>query len=450
MRIVLIGLAVLGLVMGGLHFKQRNELWALRARLLECREKPSRALTVYFENMKNQFTPGFKCLRGDASSVRWTQGELFATHTSTQLAIQGEGCFGVVRDGVLRYTRDGRFQLAKDGALGNSDGWRVQGYRLDQPSSAPVDVVFESWHEQLECDGDGKVYQLLTDPVTGQIWRAPKPRYQIALYNVIHASRAESATLLKTDQPVACGRPGQGPLGNVLMSHLELANVDFSGQGQEITLAKQAYASLDTVYAEGDLRQELLEAVKRDPVLKAACLENLMKADVPGYRCWDILGYLSGRGLQRRTEAGSRLDTGDPNDLALDGEGSFLLDNGEMRRSLSFVRDGRGLRCGGAYLADKSGKRLSIPSDAGGIEIKPNGEVSYLRVSGDGKREVAGSLPVSGGQVRRGTLELANVSEYEQKIVGSALMKLAGLPTFTSSASPPVLPNKPLVLGNQR
>jgi len=93
-----------------------------------------------FDNMKNQFTPGYKAevvefneimgseMGGGAktkkTSISFEQGKIFKTQTKTNMAINGRGFF-VVSDGNQKhYTRDGRFEF-QEGALKDHFGKTV-------------------------------------------------------------------------------------------------------------------------------------------------------------------------------------------------------------------------------------------------------------------------------------------------------------------------------------
>ena len=97
-------------------------------------ELKTRQLQDSFDNMKNQFTPGYRGrILGEDGELRidCRQGKLFKTQTRTNLAINGIGFFCLAsQDGRRSYTRDGRFDF-KEGTLRCSYGQAVLAYPLD-------------------------------------------------------------------------------------------------------------------------------------------------------------------------------------------------------------------------------------------------------------------------------------------------------------------------------
>lgn len=69
----------------------------------------------------------------DSTQKIWTIGSFKQTGVSTDLAIQGRGLF-IIKDpisNVQYYTRDGQFRISRDGYMVNSNGLKLQGFRLD-------------------------------------------------------------------------------------------------------------------------------------------------------------------------------------------------------------------------------------------------------------------------------------------------------------------------------
>ena len=112
-----------------------------------------RAMDVIANNLANASTPGFKreaakfeeyvaqvrpaedqtgpqtlSFVKDAGVLRdLGQGELSATSSPYDFAINGKGYFTVQTPAGMRYTRDGHFTLNQDGVMVTSDGYPVQG-----------------------------------------------------------------------------------------------------------------------------------------------------------------------------------------------------------------------------------------------------------------------------------------------------------------------------------
>src|SRR5690606_32104557 len=66
-----------------------------------------------------------------AITQQFTQGAIATTHSALDLAINGRGFFRMSNGGEITYTRNGQFQLDKDGYLVNAQGGRLTGYPAD-------------------------------------------------------------------------------------------------------------------------------------------------------------------------------------------------------------------------------------------------------------------------------------------------------------------------------
>jgi flagellar hook protein FlgE len=72
--------------------------------------------------------------------VLQTQGNLQSTGKTTDMAIQGDAFFIESAGGVISYTRDGAFDIALDGSLGNpASGMKVQGWQAD--AAGAIDIT---------------------------------------------------------------------------------------------------------------------------------------------------------------------------------------------------------------------------------------------------------------------------------------------------------------------
>lgn len=64
-------------------------------------------------------------------SQQFTQGNVTATNNPLDLAINGNGMFRLSSGGVISYTRNGQYQVDKDGYVVNGAGLRLTGYAAD-------------------------------------------------------------------------------------------------------------------------------------------------------------------------------------------------------------------------------------------------------------------------------------------------------------------------------
>lgn len=102
----------------------------------------------------------------------FTPGSLQSTDNPTDFAVQGEGFFIVSDGSQVYYTRDGAFKTSADGALVNSNGFRLQGWMADTDGN--IDST--------------QALQNITIPVGAQM--KPKATTQIALEGNLDANAA--------------------------------------------------------------------------------------------------------------------------------------------------------------------------------------------------------------------------------------------------------------------
>lgn len=115
----------------------------------------SKNLDVIGNNVANSGTVGFKASQAQFADVfassltgsgasqvgigtklaavvqQFTQGNINATNNPLDVAINGQGFFVLSNNGAQTYSRNGQFQLNKDGYIVNNSGLRLQGYQVD-------------------------------------------------------------------------------------------------------------------------------------------------------------------------------------------------------------------------------------------------------------------------------------------------------------------------------
>lgn len=165
-----------------------------------------------------------------ATTKVYRQGDVQATNNPLDMAINGEGFF-VVRqpDNSLAYTRDGSFQLDRNGQIVTS-----QGYSLDPGFNIPDDAV------EIQVSRDGVVSILLENSTDSQVLG------QIELARFINPAGLKSVgDNLYTETP-ASGKaffeqPGSNNTGDIIQSHLEASNVDIVEEMVNMITAQRAY-----------------------------------------------------------------------------------------------------------------------------------------------------------------------------------------------------------------
>lgn len=127
----------------------------------------SKNLEVIGNNVSNASTVGFKqsetifadvyanSLNGSGASQigigtkiakvqqQFTQGNITSTNNSLDIAINGGGFFPMSQNGTITYSRNGQFQLDKNGYIINSDNKRLQGYNGTVKGGATTDILID-------------------------------------------------------------------------------------------------------------------------------------------------------------------------------------------------------------------------------------------------------------------------------------------------------------------
>src|SRR5574340_496342 len=115
----------------------------------------SKNLDVIGNNVANSSTVGFKASQAQFADVfaaslagagasqigigtklstvaqQFTQGNISVSNNTLDVAINGRGFFVLSNNGTATYTRNGQFQLDKDGYIVTSGGLNVTGFQVD-------------------------------------------------------------------------------------------------------------------------------------------------------------------------------------------------------------------------------------------------------------------------------------------------------------------------------
>ena len=255
------------------------------------------SLQSRFDNMKNQFTPGYKAevvefdemissksgagAKVKNTTISFDQGKIFKNNKKTNMAINGRGFFVVSDGNQTHYTRDGRFEF-KEGSLKDHFGKSVVGFPLDSQGNIsgeqgevamnmdPNTKLYAGKYTDFKIDGAGKVYGIatLTDPTSGQKIETTTPLYQVAMASFANASSLErtgTTSFQESDDSgnAMIGVAGQGALGEVKSGSLELSNVNYMQEGAAIGMTKQNYsANMAAFKAMDQLTKSALQLVR--------------------------------------------------------------------------------------------------------------------------------------------------------------------------------------------
>jgi flagellar basal-body rod protein FlgG len=165
-----------------------------------------------------------------ATTRSFTQGDTQATNNPLDISINGEGFFVVQKpDNSLAYTRDGSFQLNREGEIVTS-----QGYRLYPNVTVPDDTV------ELQITRDG-VIGILTEGATDV-----ETLGQIELGRFVNPGGLRAVGDNMLVETPASGQaifeqPGMNNTGELLQAHLETSNVDIVEEMVNMITAQRAY-----------------------------------------------------------------------------------------------------------------------------------------------------------------------------------------------------------------
>jgi flagellar basal-body rod protein FlgG len=183
-----------------------------------------------------------------ANEIIFTQGNFAATGNPLDLVIQGNGFFQIRQaNGQLAYTRDGSFQLDKDGSLVTSNGELLEP-QITIPASA----------QSVTIAVDGTVSYTLP----GQAAAQKAGQIQIAGFQNPAGLNSLGKNLYQpTDASgtATVGIPGgQEGLGTLLQGYTEQSNVSIVQEFINLIMAQRAYeANSKVVKAADDMYQQV-------------------------------------------------------------------------------------------------------------------------------------------------------------------------------------------------
>ncbi len=165
-----------------------------------------------------------------ATTKIFKQGDITSTNNPLDMAINGEGFFVIRKpDGNIVYTRDGSFQLDRNGQIVTS-----QGYSLDPGFTIPSDAI------EIQITRDG-VVSILTENSTDATVLG-----QIELARFVNPAGLKSIGDNFYQETPASGQPffevpGTNNTGEIIQHHLESANVDIVEEMVNMITAQRAY-----------------------------------------------------------------------------------------------------------------------------------------------------------------------------------------------------------------
>jgi flagellar basal-body rod protein FlgG len=186
--------------------------------------------------------------RAASNEIIFTQGNFTETDNPMDLVIQGTGFFQVRRPtGDLAYTRDGSFQLDKNGNMVNSSGDALEP-QITIPANA----------QSVTIAPDGTVSYLLP----GQSAAQKAGQIQIAGFQNPAGLNSIGKNLYQptdaTGDPTVAAPGGQEGLGSLLQGYTEQSNVSIVQEFINLIVAQRAYeANSKVVKAADDMYQQV-------------------------------------------------------------------------------------------------------------------------------------------------------------------------------------------------
>jgi len=186
--------------------------------------------------------------RAASNEIIFTQGNFTETDNPLDLVIQGNGFFQILQpNGDLAYTRDGSFQLDRNGNIVTASGNQLQPQITIPPNAQSVTVAT-----------DGTVSYTLP----GQTAAQKAGQIQLAMFqNPAGLNSVGTNLYTPTDasgDPIVAAPGGQEGLGTLLQGYTEQSNVSVVQEFINLIVAQRAYeANSKVVKAADDMYQQV-------------------------------------------------------------------------------------------------------------------------------------------------------------------------------------------------
>lgn len=202
-------------------------------------------------NSGGDLIAGLSGVRSAAANTVWTLGDLKATGSSSDIAINGNGFIEVQgSDGQLKLWRGGTLKVNADGFLATSDGLPLRSM-ISVPATAT----------NLTIASDGTVTAVTA---TGE---SATKLGQIELANVANPEQLQPLGGGYFDNPngdsVMAMTPGQEGSGQLVQGSLEGSNVNLADQMVELLLVQRAYGASAQLVQAGDQVMSILNNLRK-------------------------------------------------------------------------------------------------------------------------------------------------------------------------------------------
>ena len=191
--------------------------------------------------------------RPTSNEIIFTEGAFSETDNPLDLAIQGAGFFQIMQpNGQLAYTRNGQFQLDKNGNIVNGQGYALQPQIVIPPAAQQVTIA-----------ADGTVsYTLPNQTATQQAGQIQLANFQ----NPAGLNSLGNGLYTPTDASgdATVGLPG-GPegMGSLLQGYVEQSNTSIVNEFINLIQAQRGYEANSKVVSAADQMYQQVNQLSR-------------------------------------------------------------------------------------------------------------------------------------------------------------------------------------------
>lgn len=191
--------------------------------------------------------------RPTSNEIIFTEGAFSETDNPLDMAIQGGGFFQIMQpNGELAYTRDGQFQLDKNGNIVNGEGYALQ---------PQVTIPAAAQHVTIGADGTVS-YSLPNQTATQQAGQIQLANFQ----NPAGLSSMGNGLYTPTDASgdATVGLPGGSEgMGQLLQGYVEQSNTSIVNEFINLIQAQRGYEANSKVVTAADQMYQLVNNLTR-------------------------------------------------------------------------------------------------------------------------------------------------------------------------------------------
>ncbi len=171
---------------------------------------------------------------------QFEQGPFVESGNTLDVAIEGDGFFQItLPDGEIAYTRDGSFQINRDGTIVTADG-----FALEPEISLPEDAI------NTTIGTDGTVTVTLSDGTTDELGQIELARF-INPAGLLSQGRNLFRQSESSGDPIL-SNPGEEGAGTLRQGFLEASNVSVVNEIVQLIITQRAFEVNSTVISASD------------------------------------------------------------------------------------------------------------------------------------------------------------------------------------------------------